>query len=57
MMRHVPELCDALKEDQPEMPNEDIKAKVLEEWCERLLRYKVASPEQLIQSCWPDWLK
>jgi hypothetical protein len=55
MVRQVPELCDALKQDWPEASNEDIKAKILEEWSKEL-KYLVASPEEVIQSCWPDWL-
>jgi hypothetical protein len=55
MLRQVPKLCDALKNEQPELSNEDIKAKVLKE-CSKEIRHRVASPEELIQSCWPNWL-
>ena len=55
MLRHVPELCDALKKNQPEWSNEAIKTKILKQWSEEL-KYMVASPEELIESCWPDWL-
>jgi hypothetical protein len=55
MMRYVPELCDALKKDQPEWPAKAIKTKILEQWSKEL-KYVVASPEELIESCWPDWL-
>ena len=56
MLREVPKLCDALKEDQPEWSNEAIKAKVLGEMCKEL-KYVVESPKDLIESCWPDWLR
>ena len=67
MMRRVPELCNALREDwYPSLTDEqildnkqaleEIKAKILKEQSEEL-RYLIASPEEVIQSCWPDWLK
>jgi hypothetical protein len=55
-MRCVPELCQSLKEDRPELSNEEIKARVLKDFSEQL-KYLVASPEELIQACWPDWIK
>ena len=56
MFREVPKLCNALKQDQPEWSNEDIKTRVLEDYSKEL-KYVVASPQELIQSCWPDWIK
>jgi hypothetical protein len=55
-MRLVPKSCDALKKDIPELSNEDIKARILKD-LSKGLQYMVESPEELIQSCWPDWLK
>jgi hypothetical protein len=55
MLRMVPELCDALKNDQLEWSNQAIKTKILRQWSEEL-KYVVASPEKLIESYWPDWL-
>jgi hypothetical protein len=48
-------MCDALKKDQPKWPAKAIKAKILEEMSKEL-KYIVKSPEELIVSCWPDWL-
>jgi hypothetical protein len=55
MVKLIPELCDALKKDIPELSNEDIKARVLKDFSEEL-KHLVKSPEEVIQSCWPDWL-
>lgn len=69
MIRLVPELCNSLREDlYPCLTDEQIwnnkqaleriKAKILKEQPEQLrLRYVVDSPEELIQNCWPDWIK
>ena len=51
--REVPKLCIALKEEQPELSNEDIRARVLGDMSDQF-RDIVGSPEELIKSCWPD---
>lgn len=53
MARDIPKLCNALKEEQPELSDEDIRTKVLEDMSDRF-RDIVGSPEELIKSCWPD---
>lgn len=55
MLRAVPEMCDALKKDQPKWPAKAIKAKILEDMSKEI-KYVVESPAELIESCWPDWL-
>jgi hypothetical protein len=60
MLFMVTRLCNDLKKEQPDWSNEDIKAKVLKEVLEEWSKepsYTTAFPEELIQSCWPDWLK
>ena len=46
-------LCNALKEEQPELSNEEIRARVLGDMSDQF-RDIVGSPEELIKSCWPD---
>jgi hypothetical protein len=66
MLRYIPELCTALREDwYPGLTDEEIrdnkqaleniKAMILKEQSKELL-YLVASPEEVIESCWPEWL-
>jgi hypothetical protein len=66
MLRLIPELCNALRNDwYPDVTDEqirsdkqaleNIKAKILKDQSKEL-QYVVASPEEIIQSCWPDWL-
>jgi hypothetical protein len=57
MIRLIPESCDALKRDQPEFSNEEIKARIAKEFSEELKYSVKGSPEELIQPCWPDWIK
>ena len=63
----IPKLCDALRKDwYPDLTDEqirenkeareNIKAKILKDQSEQL-QYMVISPEEVVQSCWPDWLK
>jgi hypothetical protein len=55
---HVPELCDALKKDIPELTNEDIKARILKDFSPQFqYLFRPSSFEEVIQNCWPDWLK
>jgi hypothetical protein len=55
MLRCVPELCNTLKKDKPKWSNKAIKARVLRDWTKEL-RFRVESPQELIESCWPDCL-
>lgn len=55
VMNQIPKACEALKKDIPELSNEDIKTKILETFLESF-RYRVKSPKELIEACWPDWI-
>jgi hypothetical protein len=57
VLRIIPEACDALKKDIPELSNEQIKAKMLKDFSPQFrYLFGLTSPEEVIQSCWPDWL-